>query len=131
MVRGGPEQLEVSMDRASPHPLITASRLDGTSVFNTTGDRVGYVKDLSIDKRVGTSLWLSAVATLSIASGCWAFTHPMAQCRIGNWRRSDWLCGNDDGLLLAPAPLRNTHGMRQPVHQLSSFSLHESVWNSC
>jgi sporulation protein YlmC with PRC-barrel domain len=45
--------VEVFVDRASPHPLITASRVDGTSVFNKAGDRIGYVKDLSIDKNSG------------------------------------------------------------------------------
>ena len=37
----------------SEHILITASRVDGTPVFNGEGDPVGHVQDLSIDKKSG------------------------------------------------------------------------------
>lgn len=35
------------------HPLIMAHRVNGTPVFNPTGDRIGHIEDLSIDKRSG------------------------------------------------------------------------------
>ena len=37
----------------SEHLLITASRVTGTAVYNTDGDRIGHVEDLSIDKLTG------------------------------------------------------------------------------
>ena len=37
----------------SPHHLITASRVDGTPVFNATGEKIGHIDDLSIDKVTG------------------------------------------------------------------------------
>lgn len=37
----------------SGHHLITASRVNGTPVFNTAGDRIGHIDDLSIDKMSG------------------------------------------------------------------------------
>ena len=37
----------------SGHDLITASRVNGTPVFNTDGERIGHIDDLSIDKRSG------------------------------------------------------------------------------
>jgi sporulation protein YlmC with PRC-barrel domain len=35
------------------HDLITASRVTGTPAFNTAGERIGHVDDLSIDKVTG------------------------------------------------------------------------------
>ena len=37
----------------SEHRLIVASRVTGTSVFNNSGERIGHVEDLSIDKLTG------------------------------------------------------------------------------
>lgn len=35
------------------HKLILGSRVDGTPVFNTAGDRIGHVDDLSIERTTG------------------------------------------------------------------------------
>lgn len=40
-------------DDDSPHPLITASRVNGTPAFNTDGERIGHIDDLSINKVSG------------------------------------------------------------------------------
>jgi len=40
-------------NQTSGHQLITASRVNGTPVFNTQGDRIGHVDDLSIQKVSG------------------------------------------------------------------------------
>lgn len=40
-------------NQPTEHRLITASRVEGTPVFNTKGDRIGHVEDLSIDKLSG------------------------------------------------------------------------------
>ena len=37
----------------SPHELITASRVTGTPTFNSAGEKIGHVHDLSIDKVSG------------------------------------------------------------------------------
>lgn len=37
----------------SPHPLITASRVNGTPAFGPDGHRIGHIEDLSIDKASG------------------------------------------------------------------------------
>lgn len=37
----------------STHELITASRVNGTPTFNTSGEKIGHVHDLSIDKVSG------------------------------------------------------------------------------
>lgn len=37
----------------SEHRLITAGRVTGTAVYNTDGERIGHVEDLSIDKLTG------------------------------------------------------------------------------
>ena len=37
----------------SPHELITAKRVTGTAVFNTAGERIGHVEDLSVHKVSG------------------------------------------------------------------------------
>lgn len=37
----------------SPNSLITARRVNGTPVFNLTGDRIGHIEDLSIGKASG------------------------------------------------------------------------------
>ena len=39
------------------HDLITASRVTGTPAFNTAGDRIGHVHDLSIDKVSGQVIY--------------------------------------------------------------------------
>lgn len=42
------------MAQAAPnHTLITASRVNGTPVFNRAGERIGKIDDLSIDKKTG------------------------------------------------------------------------------
>jgi hypothetical protein len=41
----------------STHKLITAKRVTGTAVFNTAGDRIGHVEDLSIDKVSGQVIY--------------------------------------------------------------------------
>lgn len=42
------------MASAAPtHKLITASRVNGTPVFNRAGERIGHIEDLSIDKVSG------------------------------------------------------------------------------
>jgi sporulation protein YlmC with PRC-barrel domain len=41
------------MDDQTGHDLITASRVNGTAVFNTDGERIGHIDDLSIDKISG------------------------------------------------------------------------------
>jgi hypothetical protein len=44
--------LEMLEDTAE-HDLIMAHRVNGTPVFNQTGERIGHIEDLSIDKRSG------------------------------------------------------------------------------
>jgi sporulation protein YlmC with PRC-barrel domain len=39
------------------HRLILASRVEHTPVFNTDGDRIGHIADLSIDRQEGTIVW--------------------------------------------------------------------------
>lgn len=41
------------MADAANHSLITASRVEGTPVFNRAGERVGHIEDLSIQKASG------------------------------------------------------------------------------
>lgn len=41
----------------SSHPLILASRVNGAAVYNTTGERIGHVDDLSVDKASGRILY--------------------------------------------------------------------------
>lgn len=38
---------------SSPHSLITARRVTGTPVFDTAGERIGHIEDLSIEKISG------------------------------------------------------------------------------
>ena len=38
-------------------PLVTASRVKGTVVYNAAGDCIGHVHDLSIDKATGQVLY--------------------------------------------------------------------------
>lgn len=40
---------------ASGHRLIAASRVDGTTVYNTAGEKLGHVSDIMIDKASGTA----------------------------------------------------------------------------
>ena len=37
----------------SPSPLIFAGKVNGTPVFNATGDRIGHIEDIAIDKASG------------------------------------------------------------------------------
>ena len=37
----------------SKHPLITAKRVTGTPVVNTSGEKIGHIEDLSINKTSG------------------------------------------------------------------------------
>lgn len=41
------------MSAHTPHALILSSRVRGSSVFNTEGERIGHIEDLSIDKESG------------------------------------------------------------------------------
>lgn len=41
----------------SHHDLIFASRVTGTAILNTAGDRIGHVEDLSIHKRSGEVIY--------------------------------------------------------------------------
>lgn len=41
------------MAETSTHELITASRVKGTGVYASNGERIGHVEDLSIDKVSG------------------------------------------------------------------------------
>jgi putative phosphoribosyl transferase len=51
---GSAQSREHFMAKAKkPNPLITASRVEGTSVLNDSGERIGTIKDLSIDKQSG------------------------------------------------------------------------------
>jgi hypothetical protein len=42
----------MTQDNAA-HALIMAHRVSGTPVYTPTGDRIGHIEDLSIDKRSG------------------------------------------------------------------------------
>lgn len=42
-----------SEQRTPEHPLIPASRVKGTRIFNTAGDHLGEVEDVAIDKVSG------------------------------------------------------------------------------
>lgn len=39
------------------HPLILASRVEGTPVYNTQGDRIGHVSDISLEKVSGRAIY--------------------------------------------------------------------------
>ena len=41
----------------SSHPLILASRVNGTTVLNQTGDKIGHIDDLSIEKVSGKVIY--------------------------------------------------------------------------
>ena len=41
----------------SAHHLITATRVNGASVFNPAGERIGHVEDLSIHKVTGQVIY--------------------------------------------------------------------------
>lgn len=41
----------------SPAPLIAATRVTGTAVFNTSGERIGHIEDLSIHKVSGQTVY--------------------------------------------------------------------------
>jgi hypothetical protein len=45
-----------AVDRSS-HPLILASRVNGTTVFNKAGDKIGHIDDLSIEKVSGKVIY--------------------------------------------------------------------------
>lgn len=52
--------LESSSDevRTSPHEkLILASRVEETPVFNQTGEQIGHIEDLSIDRITGNIIY--------------------------------------------------------------------------
>jgi sporulation protein YlmC with PRC-barrel domain len=40
-------------DMTSPHPLILASRVNGTAVYNTNNERIGHIEDVAIGKLSG------------------------------------------------------------------------------
>lgn len=64
------------MDKdTSDHILITASRVDGTPVFNDKGERIGHVYDLSIDKQTGQVRY--ALMSFGGFLGLGARIHPM------------------------------------------------------
>jgi sporulation protein YlmC with PRC-barrel domain len=41
------------MTKEHPNALILSSRVKGSTVFNTEGERIGHIEDLSIDKQTG------------------------------------------------------------------------------
>jgi sporulation protein YlmC with PRC-barrel domain len=41
----------------SSHHLIAASRVEGTPVFNTLGDRIGTIDDVMLDKTTGRAVY--------------------------------------------------------------------------
>lgn len=41
------------MTKENPNALILSSRVKGSTVFNTEGERIGHIEDLSIDKQTG------------------------------------------------------------------------------
>lgn len=41
------------IDRSFPSPLIFASKVNGTPVFSTGGERVGHIQDIAIGKTTG------------------------------------------------------------------------------
>lgn len=43
------------VDTASPHPLILASRVNGTPVYNAEGERIGHIEDVAIGKLDGNA----------------------------------------------------------------------------
>ena len=43
--------------QTSDHRLILSSRVNGTAVFQATGERIGHVDDLSIEKRSGRVIY--------------------------------------------------------------------------
>ena len=50
-VRGGTLKEEICMPTTSGHTkAILASKVKGTSVYNTTGDKIGHVEDVVLDK---------------------------------------------------------------------------------
>ncbi|MDB6148469.1 MAG: PRC-barrel domain protein [Spartobacteria bacterium] len=44
-------------DTQETHPLIIASRVDGTPVFNAEGEQIGHITDLSIEKTSGKVIY--------------------------------------------------------------------------
>jgi hypothetical protein len=48
---------EAPLPNLRHNPLITAGRVDGTPVFGVAGDRIGHIKDLSIEKVSGKVLY--------------------------------------------------------------------------
>ncbi len=42
---------------ATDHPLILASRVTGTPVYSRSGERIGHVDDLSIEKQSGRVIY--------------------------------------------------------------------------
>jgi sporulation protein YlmC with PRC-barrel domain len=44
---------EIPMDSYSASDFISSDKVEGTSVYNTEGDKLGTVDDLVIDKRTG------------------------------------------------------------------------------
>jgi hypothetical protein len=47
---------EATLERPE-HPLVLSSRVTGTPVFDSTGDRIGHVDDLSIEKVSGRVIY--------------------------------------------------------------------------
>ena len=59
----------------SPHDLIFASRVTGASVFNSAGERIGHVEDLSIHKRSGEVIY--AILAFGGVLGIGERSHPV------------------------------------------------------
>jgi PRC-barrel domain len=55
--------------------LIAASKVKGTDVFNSGGDRVGSIYDLVIDKRTGQVAY--AIMSFGGFLGIWDSYHPL------------------------------------------------------
>jgi len=57
MVSDAIEHPDAAVIDQSDHPLILASRVTGTTVFNKLGEKIGHVDDLSIEKVSGTVIY--------------------------------------------------------------------------
>ena len=47
----------VDRTKTADHSLITASRVKGEPVFNLSGDRIGHIEDLSVQKASGQVIY--------------------------------------------------------------------------
>ena len=47
----------MEMQKSTSHSLIAADRVEGTSVYNTAGEKLGTVEDVMIDKVSGKAVY--------------------------------------------------------------------------